>query len=153
MRPPSMMRFLSLVPRGIRLGSAAMAHTPMRSVSSGSPALDETSPRMPHLELSEEEMDTLHPSLLAPTDELLQDLVCDKSDQVCQLGLRLAKELQEGTDETGRRRHAAEGCSGKAVTTATAETAKQASSASAARRHSRRRSAKVRPTSPFICPA
>ena len=104
---------------------------------------------MPHLELSDEEMDTLHPSHLAPTEEPLQDLVCDESGQVYQRGLRLAKELQDDADENGRRRHATEDCSSTAVAMAT-ETAKQASGALAARRRGRRRSAKVRLTSPSI---
>ena len=67
------------------------------SPASESPALDETCPRTPHLELSEEEMDALYPRLLAPTEEPLHDLACDEGGYVYQLGLRIAEELQENT--------------------------------------------------------
>ena len=56
--------------------------------------MDETSSRTPHLELSEEEMDALHPRLLAPAEDPLHDFACDEGDYVYQRGLRLAEELQ-----------------------------------------------------------
>ena len=64
------------------------------SQASESTALDETFPRTPHLELSEEEMDALHPRLLAPTEEPLHDLACDGDGYVYQRGLRIVEELQ-----------------------------------------------------------
>ena len=67
------------------------------SQASGSPALDETFPRMPHLDLTEEDLDSVYPRFLAPTEEPLHDVACDEDDDVYQRGLRIAKELQEDT--------------------------------------------------------
>ena len=105
-------------------------------------------------------MYAIHPRLLAPTEEPLHDLACDGDDYVYQRGLRIAEELQEDTEEHGRRRHAAEGCQSStfispirsrsrgaaisASTSASARHKKQASGAAVARRHDRRRSAKGR---------
>ena len=66
-------------------------------------AMEETFPIMPHLQLSGEEIEALHPRILAPPEEPLWDLACDNCDQVYQHGLQLARELQEATDEQGRR--------------------------------------------------
>ena len=52
------------------------------SQASASPALDETSRRMPHLELSEEELDSLYLKLLAPNEAPLHDVACDEDDDV-----------------------------------------------------------------------
>jgi hypothetical protein len=68
--------------------------------------MEETFPIMPHLQLSGKEIEALHPRILAPPEEPLWDLACDNCDQVYQHGLQLARELQEATDEQGRRRHA-----------------------------------------------
>ena len=65
--------------------------------------MEETFPIMPHLQLSGEEIEALHPRILAPPEEPLWDLACDNCDQVYQHGLQLARELQEATDEQGRR--------------------------------------------------
>ena len=67
------------------------------------------------MELSKEEIDALHPRLLAPTEEPLHDLACDGDDYVYQRGLRIAEELQED-EENGRRLHAAEGGQGSTST-------------------------------------
>ena len=105
-------------------------------------------------------MDAFHQRLLAPTEEPPHDMACDGDDYVYQHGLRIAEELQEDTEENGRRRHAADGGTGStsipptplrsmgaAVSTSTSASAthkKQASGAAVARRHDRRRSAKGR---------
>ena len=62
-------------------------------------ALAETFPTRPHLQLPNEELESLHPRTLAPPDEPLQDLACDECDQVCKHGLQLAKEVREVTAE------------------------------------------------------
>ena len=69
-------------------------------------AMGETFPTMPHLQLSNEKSEALHLRILAPPEEPLCNLGCDDSDQVYQHGLHPAWELQEATDEKGRRRHA-----------------------------------------------
>ena len=81
-------------------------------------AMEETFPIMPHLQLSGEEIEALHPRILAPPEEPLWDLACDNCDQVYQHGLQLARELQEATDEQGRRRHV-HNDNGAATTTTT----------------------------------
>ena len=69
-------------------------------------ALGETFPTLPHLRLSGEALEARHPRILAPPEEPLQDLARDEADQIYQHGMSLARELQEDTDEHGRRRHA-----------------------------------------------
>ena len=64
----------------------------------------ETSPCMPHLVHSAMELDELHPAILAPADEPLEDLVKDDTDGVFQHGLRLAGEIQQQAETEGRRR-------------------------------------------------
>ena len=64
----------------------------------------ETSPTMPHLDFSEEDLERLHPRILAPPEEPMHDLLKDEHDAVFQHGLKLAEEIQEQTDELGRRR-------------------------------------------------
>ena len=65
----------------------------------------ETFPTLPHLDFSEEDLERLHPRILAPPEEPLHDLVQDEHDPVYQYGLGVAKELQEQADESGRKRH------------------------------------------------
>ena len=65
----------------------------------------ETFPTLPHLDFSEEDLERLHPRILAPPEEPLHDLVRDEHDPVYQHGLGVAKELQEQADESGRKRH------------------------------------------------
>ena len=60
---------------------------------------------LPHLDFSEEDLERLHPRILAPPEEPLHDLLQDEHDAVYQHGLKVAKELQEQADESGRKRH------------------------------------------------
>ena len=62
------------------------------------------SPSMPHLDLTQEELDRLHPSLVPPDDEQLDDLANDAHDQVYQKGLRLAEAIRDETSLQGRMR-------------------------------------------------
>ena len=59
---------------------------------------------MPHVALTQEELDRLHPSLVPPCDEQLDDLVSDERDGVYQKGLRLAEEIRSETSLQGRMR-------------------------------------------------
>ena len=59
---------------------------------------------MPHLALAQEELDRLHPSLVPPDDEQLDDLVSDEKDGVYQKGLQLAEEIRSQTSLQGRMR-------------------------------------------------
>ena len=61
-------------------------------------------PYMPHVALTQEELDRLHPSLVPPCDEQLDDLVSDERDGVYQKGLRLAEEIRSETSLQGRMR-------------------------------------------------
>ena len=60
---------------------------------------------MPHLDLTQEELDRLHPSLAPPCDERLDDLTNDADDAVYLKGLKLAEEIRSETSQQGRRRH------------------------------------------------
>ena len=62
------------------------------------------SPSMPHLDLTQEELDRQHPSLVPPDDEQLDDLVNDAHDLVYQKGLRLAEAIRDETSLQGRMR-------------------------------------------------
>ena len=59
---------------------------------------------MPHVALTQEELDRLHPSLVPPCDEQLDDLVSDESDGVYQKGLQLAEGIRSETSLQGRMR-------------------------------------------------
>ena len=59
---------------------------------------------MPHLALAQEELDRLHPSLVPPDDEQLDDLVSDERDAVYQKGMQLAEEIRSETSLQGRMR-------------------------------------------------
>jgi len=61
-------------------------------------------PYMPHSALTQEELDRLHPSLVPPDDEQLDDLVSDERDGVYQKGLQLAEEIRNETSLLGRMR-------------------------------------------------
>ena len=78
-------------------------------MDAGGPSLtttaEETFPTLPHLDFSEEDLERLHPRILAPPEELLEDLLRDDHDCVYQHGLDVAKDLQEQADELGRKRH------------------------------------------------
>ena len=60
---------------------------------------------MPHLARTQEELDQLHPSLVPPDDEQLEDLVKDTDDAVYQKGLEFAEEIRKETSLHGRRKH------------------------------------------------
>jgi hypothetical protein len=62
------------------------------------------SPSMPHLDLTQEELDRLHPSPVPPDDEQLDDLANDAHDLVYQKGLRLAEAIRDETSLQGRMR-------------------------------------------------
>ena len=59
---------------------------------------------MPHLTRTPEELDQLHPSLVPPEDEPLEDLVKDAEDAVYQKGLELSDEIRRETSLHGRRK-------------------------------------------------
>ena len=89
-------------------GSGALRKPP---ASHGSGAFTEhatshgsESPSMPHLDLTQEEMDRLHPSLIPPDDEQLDDSANDAHDVVYQKGLTLAEEIRDETSLQGRMR-------------------------------------------------
>ena len=63
-----------------------------------------TFPRMPHMELTCEELDRLYPSLQAPNDDGLTDPNDDSQDIVYQEGLKMANEIQVQVDAEGRKR-------------------------------------------------
>ena len=59
---------------------------------------------MPHLEHTGEELDGLHPSLIPPDDEALEDTQNDADDCVYSHGLELAERLRQDTASHGRKR-------------------------------------------------
>ena len=60
---------------------------------------------MPHLDLTQEELNRLHPSLVPPCDEQLEDLTNDADDAVYFKGLSVAEEIRGETSQQGRKRH------------------------------------------------
>ena len=65
---------------------------------------EETSPCMPHLTYSAEELDARYPPLVAPEDDGLEDLADDGQDQVYQHGLGIARQIRADVAVQGRRR-------------------------------------------------
>ena len=65
---------------------------------------EETSPTMPHLDYTPEELDQIHPSIEAPSEEELLDFSDDRTDGVFQKGLRIAAEISRESRAQGRRR-------------------------------------------------
>ena len=61
-------------------------------------------PTMPHVELSQEELDHQYPSLVPPDDALLDDLSNDLHDVVYQKGLLIADAIRSETSLQGRMR-------------------------------------------------
>jgi len=59
---------------------------------------------MPHVELSQKELDQQYPSLVPPDDELLDDLSNDLHDAVYQKGLMIADAIRSETSLQGRMR-------------------------------------------------
>ena len=66
----------------------------------------EYSPRMPHLQLTAEQLDVEYPSLVAPPEDDLQDAHDDAADPVYQYGLKIAQSIAEDMATHGRTRHA-----------------------------------------------
>ena len=64
----------------------------------------ETSPCMPHLDLSEAQLERLYPRLEAPDSDQLDDLQDDRCDIVYQHGLEIARKIREQSQAQGRRR-------------------------------------------------
>ena len=59
---------------------------------------------MPYLKHTGEELDGLHPSLIPPDDEALEDIQNDADDCVYNHGLELAERLRQDTASHGRKR-------------------------------------------------
>ena len=57
---------------------------------------------MPHIDLTREQLDILHPSLSPPDEEQLDDLADDLRDAVCQKSLTLADGIRSETSLQGR---------------------------------------------------
>ena len=72
----------------------------------------ETSPMMPHLIHNPADLDRLYPSLEAPSDECLDDMVEPSADGVYQRGLAIAAEMRAQTAVQGRRRRPEAGTGG-----------------------------------------
>ncbi len=68
---------------------------------------DESTPFMPHLIYTEDELEQHHPKLEAPDEELLDDsheIEADSRDSVLQHGLSVARQIEEETTRFGRTR-------------------------------------------------
>lgn len=84
------------------------------TMASADTALDEvnereeqTRPRMPHLELSDWDLDRLYPSLKAPQEDGLTDADDDARDAVYQRGLQVARAIQKQASAEGRKKRPA----------------------------------------------
>ena len=73
---------------------------------------------MPHISLSETELDAKYPRLKAPEEVLSADPTDDSRDVVLQHGLKIARQIQQHAIDYGRLRHTEEATE-KARTTAT----------------------------------
>jgi hypothetical protein len=62
------------------------------------------SPIMPHLSLDSQSLDASYPSLVAPVDDWLEDVVDDSEDGILKAGERIASEIREAMQTRGRRR-------------------------------------------------
>ena len=62
------------------------------------------SPAMPHLDFTGHCLDEAYPSIKAPLDEQMDDLVSDARDKVFQHGLQIAEEIRSQMHRDGRRR-------------------------------------------------
>ncbi len=69
----------------------------------------EPAPVMPHVALSESQLNQLYPRIEAPAEDQLEDLMDDRADQLMDKGLQVAQEIREKARYEGRRRHAAVG--------------------------------------------
>ena len=61
---------------------------------------------MLHIQISKEDLDRLYPSMKAPSDEQLEDLVQDTVDPVPQHGMKIAEQIRIDMCRSGRTRHA-----------------------------------------------
>ena len=61
-------------------------------------------PRMPHTELSTAQLDAAFPSIQAPEDDGLDDLVRDEADATLAAGLRIAEDIAHDMAQHGRTR-------------------------------------------------
>ena len=59
---------------------------------------------MPHLALTDEDLNRRFPALVAPDDEGLDDLIRDEDDHMLQHGIKVASEISEGMLRHGRTR-------------------------------------------------
>ena len=66
--------------------------------------VQEQPPSMPHLVHTEEELNELFPSLVAPPAVDTEDLNDDKDDHILQEGMRLARDIAEASGIHGRLR-------------------------------------------------
>ena len=87
------------------------------TMASADTALDEVSeqegqarPRMPHLELSDPDIDRLYPRLEAPPCDGLNDAGDDAQDGVYQKGLQIARAMQHQMSAEGRKKRPAYSC-------------------------------------------
>ena len=65
---------------------------------------EETTPWMPHLALTADELDRRFPTLVAPDDEDPEDITKDTEDHMLQYGIKIANEISEGMLRHGRTR-------------------------------------------------
>ena len=59
---------------------------------------------MPHLSLDSQSLDASYPSIAAPVDDRLEDLVDESEDGILKAGERIASEIREAMQTKGRRR-------------------------------------------------
>jgi hypothetical protein len=81
-------------------GSGPPGAEPTSNLGSGSPI-------MPHLSLDSQSLDASYPSLVAPVDDWLEDVVDDSEDGILKAGERIASEIREAMQTRGRRRRVA----------------------------------------------
>ena len=62
---------------------------------------------MPHLVLSDREIDEQHPRIVAPEDEHGDDPAIDAADATLQVGQKIAEEIRDNMRIEGRRRRRA----------------------------------------------
>ena len=65
---------------------------------------DQGIPWMPHVRLSEDELNKQFPKLECPDEQLYEDIIDDNGDVVFQHGLKLADHISEGMVRSGRTR-------------------------------------------------
>ena len=66
--------------------------------------VEEVAPWIPHLALSDEDIDRRFPSLVAPDDEGLDDIIRDEDDAMLQHGIKMANDISENMLKYGRTR-------------------------------------------------